>query len=74
MYWLYHSKLSEQSSIFLLIFLSLGVIPLFIGSIVIQARVFFDIPFQIPAAIALTYMRKHSGGGVHFCSVLAYCL
>jgi hypothetical protein len=68
LYWLYHSKLSDQSSIFLLIFLSLGVIPLFIGSIVIQARVFFDIPFQIPAAIALTYMRKHSSGGLFlFC-------
>jgi hypothetical protein len=64
LYWLYRSKLTEQSSIFLLIFFSLGIIPLFIGSEVIQARVLFDIPIQIPAAIALTYLRKHSSGSL----------
>jgi hypothetical protein len=60
LYWLFRSKLLEQSSIFLVIFFSLGVIPLFIGSVVIQARVFYDIPFQISAAISLSYLRKQS--------------
>ena len=41
----------------------MGIIPLFFGNLVIQTRVLYDIPFQIPAAIALTYiMKKHTNG------------
>jgi hypothetical protein len=62
LYWLFRSNLSEPSTIFLLVFLSIGVIPLFIGDWVIQTRVLYDIPFQIPAAIALTYIKKQTNG------------
>jgi hypothetical protein len=62
LYWLFRASLSEPSNIFLLIFLSIGIIPLFIGNWVIQTRVLYDIPFQIPAAIALTYVKKQTNG------------
>ena len=62
LYWLFRSSLSEPSNIFLLIFLSIGIIPLFIGNWVIQTRILYDIPFQIPAAIALTYVKNQTNG------------
>jgi hypothetical protein len=64
LYWLFRSNLSEPSNIFLLIFLSIAVIPLFLGNWVIQTRVIYDIPFQIPAAIALTYVKRHTNGTI----------
>jgi hypothetical protein len=51
----------EPTTIFLIIFLSTGIIPLFVGSWGIQARVFYDVPFEIPAAIALYYISRRSG-------------
>jgi len=63
LYWLLRSQLRDASSIFLMVFLSIGIIPLFFGNWSVQARVFYDIPFQIPAGIALTsiYLRsKHA--------------
>ncbi len=62
LYWLFRADLRQQSSIFIVVFFSLGFLPLFIGDIVIQSRVFYDIPFQIPAAIALTYLWRQSNG------------
>ena len=61
-YWLIRCKLTEVSTIFLISFLSIGIIPLFFGNWIVQSRVFYDIPFQIPAGIALAqiYRRGHS--------------
>lgn len=56
MYWLVRSKLRELANIFIMIFLSTALIPLFIGDYVLQSRVLYDIPFQIPAAISLYYI------------------
>jgi hypothetical protein len=61
-YWSLRSNLKEPNNGFLFIFLSIGIIPIFIGDEVIHARVFYDIPFQIPAAIALTQMMKTYSG------------
>jgi hypothetical protein len=58
LYWLFRSNLREPSSIFLIIFLSIGFIPFLFGNYFIQTRVFYDIPFQIPAAIGLSFIRK----------------
>jgi hypothetical protein len=58
LYWLFIFRFSEQSSIFIIIFLSIGIIPLFFGDSLIQARTFYNIPFQIPAAIALNHMKQ----------------
>lgn len=56
LYWLIRTRLQENATIFLLIFLSIGILPFLIGEWVIQTRVFYNIPFQIPAAIGLTYL------------------
>jgi hypothetical protein len=56
LFWVLRSNMREPGTIFLMIFLSVGVVPLFIGSWQIQNRVFYDMPFEIPAAIALYYI------------------
>ena len=59
MYWLVRSNLRELANIFIMIFLSTALIPLFIGDYVLQSRVLYDIPFQIPAAIfTILYWEK----------------
>jgi hypothetical protein len=58
LYWLFRSNLREASSIFLIIYLSIGLVPFLLGDYIIQTRVFYDIPFQIPAAIGLAFIRK----------------
>lgn len=62
LYWLLRSRLKDVSTIFLVIFLSIGIIPLFLGNWSVQTRVFYDISFQIPAGIALTYIYIRSSG------------
>jgi hypothetical protein len=57
-YWLVRSNLKVDSNLFLGLFLSLGVLPSLFGNWVIQHRLVYDIPFQIPAAIALTCIIK----------------
>lgn len=63
LYWLYRSNLKEQSTIFLVIFLSMGIVPIFFGDILIQSRLFYDIAFQIPAAIGLNHIRQYRYSG-----------
>jgi hypothetical protein len=58
LYWLFLFNLRKASNIFIVIFLSTGFLPLFIGDWAIQTRIFYNIPFQIPAAIALTHLRR----------------
>lgn len=61
LYWLVKADLKKQTNIFIIVFLSMGILPFLIGEYTIQARVFYDIPFQLPAAFALTYIldRRH---------------
>jgi hypothetical protein len=61
MYWLIRSQPRELANIFIMIFLSTALIPLFIGDWVLQSRVLYDIPFQIPAAISLYYIGRKNG-------------
>jgi hypothetical protein len=61
LFWVLKSNIREPSTIFLMIFLSVGLLPLFFGSWDIQARAFYDMPFEIPAAIALYYISNRSG-------------
>lgn len=70
-YWLVRSNSWELSSIFILIFLSIAVLPLLFGDGIIQSRVLYDIPFQIPAAIGLTYLNRRPNGML---VVLPICL
>jgi hypothetical protein len=71
MYWLFRSDLHQAPTIFLVTFLSLGIIPLFFGDLLVQSRVFYNIPFQIPAAIALTCIKRQANGNMIF---LAICI
>jgi hypothetical protein len=64
LYWLYRSDLRKESTIFLIIFLSMGIIPLFFGDVLIKVRIFYNIAFQIPAAIALNYIRQYRYGNM----------
>ncbi len=59
--WVLKSSMRDPATIFLMIFLSSALVPLFFGNWGIQTRLFYDIPFQIPAAIALYYISKRSG-------------
>jgi hypothetical protein len=61
LFWVLKSNMREPSTIFLMIFLSVGLLPLYIGSLTLQTRIFYDIPFEIPAAIALYYISTRSG-------------
>jgi hypothetical protein len=71
LYWLLRSSIHEPISIFLIIFLSIGIFPLFFGNWLVQSRVFYDIPFQIPAAIALAYIKREASGNI---ILMAICI
>ena len=70
-YWLFRSNSIKLSSIFILIFFTLAILPLLAGDGVIQTRILYDIPFQIPAAIGLTYLKRHTNG---ILMILSICL
>jgi hypothetical protein len=71
LYWLFRVNLYEPSTIFLIVFLSIGIIPFFFGNWIIQTRVFYDIPFQIPTALALSFISKQRNG---FIVLLPICI
>lgn len=57
-YWLFKASRSEPYNTFLMIFLSIGIVPLLFSDWILQTRVFYNIPFQIPAAIGLYYIIR----------------
>lgn len=60
LYWLSRSRMSGHLSSFIIIFLSLGVIAFLFGEWVVQTRILYNIPFQIPAAIGMYFiLEKH---------------
>jgi hypothetical protein len=61
LFWVLKSNIRDPGTVFLLIFLSAGIILLNFGSWTLQVRVFYDMPFEIPAAIALYYISTRSG-------------
>jgi hypothetical protein len=62
LYWLFRANYVEPYNIFIIIFLSVGIMPLFFGEWTVQSRVFYNISFQIPAAIGLNYLRQQTRG------------
>jgi hypothetical protein len=61
LFWVLKSNIQDPGTLFLMIFLSAGIVPLIFGFSVLQTRVLYDIPFEIPAAIALYYISTRSG-------------
>jgi hypothetical protein len=64
LFWVLKSNMREPGTIFLMIFLSAGLVPLYIGSWTLQVRVLYDMPFEIPAAIALYYISSRVGSSI----------
>jgi hypothetical protein len=64
LYWLFRCNLREPSTILLIVFLSMGVVPLFFGDWLVQSRVLYNIPLQIPAAFGLAYIKKQANGTI----------
>jgi hypothetical protein len=63
LYWVLRSNWKVPSDVLLAIFFTIGVVPVFLGDWVVQSRVFYNIPFQIPAAIGLAYILKKQLNG-----------
>ena len=72
--WLFRSRIMEPVTIFFMTFMSIGIIPLFLGDEIIQSRVLYDIPFQIPAAMALFFMMKNVAGRTMMFSICVWIL
>jgi len=64
LYWAFQSNTRDISSKFLMIFMSIGLIAFLIGDYRVQARIFYVIPFQIPAAIGLSSLWKSGRGSL----------
>ena len=73
-FWIIRSNMYKLSSIFILVFLSIAVIPLFFGGETILSRILYNIPFQIPAAIALTFIIKKTNGTLMVTSICIWLL
>jgi hypothetical protein len=59
-YWLLRTNSKQPSTILLMIFLSVALLAFLFGNYVVQARILYNIPFQIPAAIALLQLNRES--------------
>jgi hypothetical protein len=68
-YWVIRSSLHEPSNIFLFVFLSIGFVPFLVGNYISQTRVLYNIPFQIPCAIALSSIRIQNGRSLVILSI-----
>ncbi|AIC16429.1 hypothetical protein NVIE_021690 [Nitrososphaera viennensis EN76] len=70
LYWMLTSRMESNQEVLMIIFLSMGILPFLFGQWVIQSRVLFDIPFQIPAAVALAKIyRNPSQGKMKFVTI-----
>jgi hypothetical protein len=74
LYWLFRSDIRNPVNIFLVIFMSIGILPLFFGNWLVQSRVFYNIPFQIPAAIGLFYVGREKNGIMILISVCIWLI
>ena len=53
-------------AVFVGIFLSLGILPLFFANRDLMSRVLYDIPFQIPVAFSLFWIRQRTAANLSF--------
>jgi len=61
-FWFLRSNFKSISNVFIGVFFSIALLPILFGNDVIQSRVLYDIPFQIPAAIGLVYFLNRPYG------------
>lgn len=74
LYWVVKTDARKVSSLFFLIFFSVGILPFFIGEYTIHARIFYNMPFQLPAAIVLAGMLIDKRGTILAISVFAWLI
>jgi len=74
LYWLLRCNPREPGNIFLFVFLMIGIIPLLFGNWQMQTRLLYDIPFQIPAAVGLTYIMNGKNGFVKSLPIFIWLL
>ena len=65
------SDFNSMRDVFIGVFFSIALVPLLFGNDLIQSRVLYNIPFQIPAAIGLMYFFNRPYGKL---IVLAICI
>jgi hypothetical protein len=56
--WLLKAKMWDNHTILLMIFFSVGLVPVIFGDYVVQTRLLYNIPFQVPVAIVLADMAR----------------
>ena len=60
-YWVLRSKIKEPYVVFVVIFFSISSLPILFAEQEIQTRFYYEIPFQIPAAMGLTMILRRNG-------------
>lgn len=74
LYWLARARKKDVHSIMIITFLSIGILPLFFSGWVIQTRVLYDIPFQIPAAIGMYAIRRQRSGPLYITAICVWLI
>ena len=71
---LFLARMNARVWLFLGTFVSIGILPLFFGNVIVLSRVLYDIPFQIPAALALATLLKTNNGSTRLIAALIVVL
>lgn len=72
-YWISTCTINDKSNLFILIFLSIPILPILFADPEVISRVLYEIPFSIPAAIALVQLMKNHGN-ILFLSVCLWLI
>ena len=64
LYWVFRCDIKKNYNILIMIFFSVAIIPMIFGNTTIHLRILYDIPYQIPAAIALTNIIQRPNGKI----------
>lgn len=67
--WSIYAKINNTFDRIILASLLAGAIPIIFGDFVLQSRIFYDIPIQIPAAIAIYRIVNKQGLGTKFAKI-----
>jgi hypothetical protein len=60
-YWISTCNYREKSNLLLLVFMSIVILPILVADPEVISRVLYEVPIQIPVAIALVQLKKNHG-------------
>ena len=72
--WIFYFDKFSVLSLFMTVLLLLSILPIFLGNDVIQTRMIYNIPFQIPASVTLYYILSIGRGGKFLFISVLLCL